>query len=248
MRKRTPIWEKSWRFRRAWVWVKRFWKQELGVASALLVLISFTLKEEVNEFLRNERESLGKSEALMEKASNEWQEFVRLDNFGYRIEGMLNQKLNPENPEPRFDLSHPHPNLNRSRTYQFAVTLSDTLRLGDSAAIGRQNTEEYRKEIKELQSATDKVIGWLDDYQLASSNLALGLNDPLLGQQMVLNRIRIKAEILNGQLTSQLRWARNNLDHRTAITNWSIYVIFLFAWSLGLVLSLRGEKSKWESE
>jgi hypothetical protein len=47
MNKRVAVWKKTRRFQNLWTKMKTFRSQELSLASALLVLVSFTLKEQI---------------------------------------------------------------------------------------------------------------------------------------------------------------------------------------------------------
>jgi hypothetical protein len=90
MKKRVPVWKKRRRLRSAWKKIKQFRSKELAVASSLIVLVSFTLKEEVSEHLKEKQANIESVLARIEDEAKGSEEAERLRRLGDRTDHRVN--------------------------------------------------------------------------------------------------------------------------------------------------------------
>jgi len=223
MHKREPVWKRTRTFRRIQAkarfvgFLKRH-KQALSVVSAVVVFMSFTLKEELGEHVKNEL-------ATVQNVIDNVDKLITAENEGIgkiNEQRELDQILATVRGEKYMAPAVPMALL--SFGHEIAI-----LHIFDSISVRKQYYEEQEHAIH------------LEVEELRHQPMPDRETKMKFGIQMDARIRRVGA--LVGEARGEVFWRRNMLERELQVTKWGVYILFLLGWTLGLALTFLGEKS-----
>ena len=222
MHRREPMWKRTGAFRRTqgtarfFDFLKRH-KQALSIVSAVVVFMSFTLKEELGEHVKDELTTVQNVIDKVDKLITDENEGIGKINEHRELDEILaivrgEKYIAPEVPMALLSFGH-----------EIAI-----LHIFDSISVRRQYYEEQEHAIH------------LEVEELRHQPMPDRETKMKFGIQMD-ERIR-RVGALVGEARGEVFWRRSMLQRELQLTKWGVYVLFLLGWMLGLTLTFVGDK------
>jgi hypothetical protein len=222
-------------------------RRVFSMLSAVIVLVSFTLKEELAEHVRDDLARIDRVIYSVGKLDTESAEGDRFQGLNVKLDkalAMLRGKHVPPDEIiiPPIDQIRPHEQI----VEEVNEEVHDATNFVTSKAIYVQSMEEVLPRRKYYEDNFESLSQGIGDALGASANIEK-TSDPRKDQVLAYDveekcrAIRGAATLLAGEALHDLDNRRQTLEHTMVVTQWSVYLLFILGWTLGMLLNLLGD-------